>query len=190
MKFERKFEVAAPQNEVWEFITAPEKVAICLPGCEGAEEIGDNRHRAQFAVKVGPIKTKFNLTVENVEMRSPEFSRYRTQGEEGGRASKIRADSSLRLKAVNDEVTEISYVSEVAITGRLGKFGFGVMKKKADEISDEFVARVTQMLVYGELREGPVTAEPTVSMIRRLRRGIRSILARIRKALRTRPKSG
>lgn len=184
MKFERSFEIAAPRDEVWKFITAPEKVTTCMPGCDGVEEIAENKHRAQFAVKVGPIKTKFNLTVENVEMRGPEYARYLTQGEEGGRASKLRADISLHLRAINDEATEVSYVNEVTITGRLGKFGFGVMKKKADEITDEFVAGLSQELVQGEPVAQPGTPVPTPTIQNRLGMRMSSIVAWIRNAFR------
>ena len=35
MKIEKTFTVEAAQEDVWQFITSPEKVAPCIPGCEG-----------------------------------------------------------------------------------------------------------------------------------------------------------
>jgi carbon monoxide dehydrogenase subunit G len=63
-----------------------------------------------------------------------------TRGEEGSRASILSAESVVSLLEVDTNTTEVSYSSEVSIGGRLGKFGLGVMKKKAISMSDAFAA--------------------------------------------------
>ena len=69
-----------------------------------------------------------------------------TRGEEGSRASTVRAENMLKLRALDAEHTEVRYASELSLVGRLGKFGFGVMKKKAQVLganfADAFRARV------------------------------------------------
>ncbi|OGT80662.1 MAG: hypothetical protein A3H91_15320 [Gammaproteobacteria bacterium RIFCSPLOWO2_02_FULL_61_13] len=125
---------------MWRFITAPEQVAACMPGCQSVEALSPTKHKITIKVQVGPIKTTFVVDVEVTEERPPEFSSYVTTGEEGGRASRIRAESSLALKAVNDRQTEVHYTSDINIVGRLGKFGLGMMQKIADSMNDEFVA--------------------------------------------------
>jgi hypothetical protein len=35
----------------------------------------------------------------------------------------------------------VSYTSDISITGRLGKFGLGMMRKKADQLRQEFVQK-------------------------------------------------
>jgi len=144
MDIERTFQVAAPQGEVWEFITSPERVAPCLPGCEGVEMTAPGQYRALIKVKVGPIKTSFKVEVETVEERPPEFAAYRTRGEEGGKASRINADSTLALAAIDDTHTEVTYTSKINVVGRLGKFAGGVMKKMAESMSDQFVAALRE----------------------------------------------
>jgi carbon monoxide dehydrogenase subunit G len=39
---------------------------------------------------------------------------------------------------LSDNETEVFYASEAAVVGRLGKFGLGVMKKKAESLAREF----------------------------------------------------
>jgi len=138
MKIAETFSVAAPRDRVWEFITSPDRVAPCLPGCEGVEDLGDGKYKATIKVQMGPIKTKFKVDVEEKEQRPPEFASYTTRGEEGGRASRVSAESTLELRAIDDNTTEVAYVSEVSIVGRLGKFGLGVMKKRAAVMGEEF----------------------------------------------------
>lgn len=140
MKIEKQFRLNAPRDAVWAFITTPERVAACLPGCEAVEPLGDAKYRALIKVQMGPIKTDFHVEVEATEERPPEFAAYVTQGEEGGRASRLRATSTLTLAAAGAQQTDVTYSSDINIVGRLGKFGLGVMKKKADAMGDEFVA--------------------------------------------------
>ncbi|MEQ9125811.1 MAG: 4-hydroxybenzoyl-CoA reductase, partial [Alphaproteobacteria bacterium] len=61
--------------------------------------------------------------------------------EEGGKASRVSADSTLALKALDESQTEVTYASDVSVVGRLGKFGLGIMKKKAKSMGEEFAAK-------------------------------------------------
>jgi len=164
MRIEKRFNVNAPRDQVWRFITAPEQVAACIPGCQSVEAIGEKKHKVTIRVQVGPIKTTFVVDVEVKEERPPEFSSYVTTGEEGGRASRIRAESSLALKPVNGSQTEVHYTSDINIVGRLGKFGLGMMQKIADSMNDEFVTALRGKL---EGENGgvalPTASEPAVT---------------------------
>ena len=150
MKIEKTFTVEAPQQAVWDFITSPEQVAPCIPGCTGAEETETGKYKAVIRTKVGPIKTTFKVDIETLEERSPEFAAYSTSGEEGSRASMIKAMSTLRLKQLGGNNTEVTYESEINMLGRLGKFGSGLMQKVADSIGNEFVATMQDRIKSGE----------------------------------------
>jgi uncharacterized protein len=158
MKIEKTFALSAPQAQVWSFITDPQKVAQCIPGCEGAEEKERGKYAAAINLKVGPIRTTFHLDIEQTEQRAPEFASYLGKGEEGGRASRISSVSTLALKSLSVNSTEVTYTSDINITGRLGKFGGGMMQKIADSIGDEFVA-----VLKGRL-ESPAVLEAAPGM--------------------------
>jgi len=140
MKIEKQFEVNAPQQRIWEFITDPEKVGPCVPACTGVEPLGDGAYLAAVTLQVGPIKTTFNLTVSTTDERPPHYAAYHTQGEEGGKASRLSATSTLTVEPIDPHRSMVHYVSEITISGRLGKFGAGVMKKIADRDGERFVA--------------------------------------------------
>jgi uncharacterized protein len=142
MKIEKTFTISAPQDQVWSFITVPQQVAQCIPGCEGAEEKEPGKYSAAISAKVGPIRVTFNVEIEQTEERPPEFASYTSKGEEGSRASRISAVSTLALKSVSANSTEVTYTSDINIVGRLGKFGSGMMQKIADNIGEEFVAKL------------------------------------------------
>ena len=150
MKIEGTFTVAAPRSKVWRFITDPEVMGPCIPGCDSIEVTGPNTYLASVRVKLGPIKTKFNLEVELIEEVEPDRIISRTRGEEGSRASIVSAENVLRLSDADSGGTEVYYSSEVAISGRLGKYGHGVMKKIAKRLSDKFADDFRERVESGE----------------------------------------
>jgi uncharacterized protein len=140
MRIEDQFVVAAPRDRVWAAITDPAIVAPCVPGCQGVTIAGPTRYSAKVRVQLGVIKAEFNLEVELTVANPPEELRSRTRGEEGTRASSVSAESVLRLTARGPAETEVHYASDVSVVGRLGKFGLGVMKKKAESLGRDFAA--------------------------------------------------
>lgn len=150
MKIEKTFTIDAPQDEVWLFVSSPEKVGMCFPGCESVTALGDNKFKASIKVQLGPIKTVFKIDFEATESRPPEYSAYTSRGEEANRASRLKADSTLTLSSLDEGRTQVVYTSDLSIVGRLGKFGLGVMKKKADSMGDEFI-QTLRMQIEGRL---------------------------------------
>jgi len=112
---------------------------MCFPGCQGVTALGEDKYQATIKVRIGPIKTVFNVDFEATEERPPEYSAYTTRGEEANRASRLKAESTLTLSPLDDGRTRVVYTSDMSIVGRLGKFGLGVMMKKADSMGEEFV---------------------------------------------------
>lgn len=146
MKIEETFTVAAPIEKVWAVITNPALVAPCIPGCQGAETTGPNTYKSKIKVGLGPINVTFVLDIELTEQRPPHFLAASTRGEEGGRLSSLSAQSTLVLEAGADGATQVAYASEVSVVGRLGKFGLGVMKKKAKTLGEEFAASLRKTI--------------------------------------------
>ena len=138
MKIEQTFRVSATIERVWRMITDPEQVGPCVPGCQSIEVTGPTTYKTSVKVALGPIKTTFHVDVEVTEERPPIYAASITRGEEGGRASKLTAKSELRLVAIDPGETEVSYRSDIAIAGRLGRYGLGIMRKKAKTYGEQF----------------------------------------------------
>ena len=115
-----------------------------FPDVSGVESLGANSYKTSVRVALGPIATTFNATVEITEEEPPKRLACVTRGEEGGKASSLSAQSELMLTEVDGGRTEVRYSSEASIFGRLGRYGLGMMKKKADAIGTEFAAAFTQ----------------------------------------------
>lgn len=138
MKIEETFQVDAPVERVWQFITDPNEVGPCVPGCQGIEVTGPNTYKTKIKVSLGPISASFSLDVEKTAEEPPHYAASVSRGEEGGRASTVTANSMLRLTPNDAGGTDVYYASEFSVVGRLGKFGLGIMAKKAKSMGEEF----------------------------------------------------
>lgn len=141
MRIEGSFEVGAPIERTFRELRDAGLMARCVPGCDAIERESASRYRARVTVDVGSIHATFNLTVEITQEDPPNRVISRTRGDEGSRASMLAADNTVSLVALGANATRVQYVSEVAVTGRLGKFALGVMKKKVESLGQEFATR-------------------------------------------------
>ena len=149
MKIADSFVVAAPVERTWRAIRDPQVVGTCLPGCEEIETVSPTFYRARIGVKLGPIAAKFAAEVEVIEEEPPVRVVTVTRGEEGGRASNLRSENILTLAPADDGGTRVSYEADMTVTGRLAKFGFGVMKKKAQSLAGAFARNLEDRLNNG-----------------------------------------
>ena len=65
----------------------------------------------------------------------------------------LTAESELSLSDDGDGRTRVAWGSEVNVSGRLGKYGLGLMKKKAESLSAEFVSAFSRRVETGEVVE-------------------------------------
>lgn len=139
MKLDGDFTIDAPRAAVWQAIRDPALMARCVPGCESAEQIDARRYRAVIATRLGPVSARFHMVIEIEEEVEPEFVRASATGEEGSRASMLTSRNTLSLQEAGPNRTGVSWTADVNITGRLGKYGLGLMRKKVESLSEEFV---------------------------------------------------
>ena len=146
MIVEERFVVNAPVDRVWNFLLDARSLAGCVPGCNHAEPAGENAYRALMKAKIGPISANFKIRIDIAESNPPTFLRSTMRGEDSKMASNLTASNVIELTSLEPEKTEIYYRSEVNVLGRLGKFGEGIMKRKAREVGEQFVRSVKERL--------------------------------------------
>src|SRR5262245_19231847 len=67
-KVEEEFEVQAPVQRVWEYLIAPAKVVVCLPGAELLESQDELTYLGAVRVKVGPMAMSYKGVVKFTEV--------------------------------------------------------------------------------------------------------------------------
>lgn len=139
-ELEQKFTVKANVQDVWNFLMDAPRLVSFIPGCKKIEAVDDKNFDVEMEVKVGPISTKPKIRITITEMEAPKWLVSIGRGADQEKQSNFHLKNSLFLNSVSETETEISYKSEVTITGVLGKFGWGIMKSKAKKMAEEFAA--------------------------------------------------
>jgi len=150
MKIEEEFTIEAPADEVWEFLTDPERVAAALPGAEITEKIDDTTYRGSMSVRVGPVSANYRGTVSfhlNEASRSA-VVHAKGQGMAGMGSAEMRMTST--VESLGERESRVSARSEVKIAGVLAQFGRGMIEQVSKKMFDQFVAAVK-----GELESPP-----------------------------------
>ena len=148
MRIEVKSIIKAPIQNVWDFLLDPQKLASCVPGCENVLSLDENSYMVIEAVKVGPISAKFNLKVTIVEMTPPHHLRVTIEGKDAKTTSLVNTKVWINLEQSDNGEAHLNYTLDVALTGILGKFGGGILRKKADSLAEEFAVNIRSHLEY------------------------------------------
>ena len=145
--FEKKFEVNAPIEAAWEFLTDPKKVAECLPGAEITRQVDAMTYEGMVSAKVGPITAKYKgqAHLEKLDRENHEAiasGRGQDIQGKGGADGKMVA----RFRAIDRNRTEIFISAEANLSGKLVQFGRGLIQDVADQIFIKFTTAVRERL--------------------------------------------
>jgi carbon monoxide dehydrogenase subunit G len=146
LQFQKDVEIRAPREKVWNFIWDVDRIISCLPGCKDAKTIEEGkRYSATMVEKVGPFKVEFPTTIEVLEKEELTRIKAQASGADNKIGSRMKVELDVNLKG-EGETTFLSFVAGVDIVGKLAALGHGIIKRKADQVLDEFAQAVKQRL--------------------------------------------
>lgn len=140
IRIEETFEVRAPMDLTWHYLTEPRDLVQCVPGAELVERADGHARAARIVVAVGPVRLAYAGTL-TVEERDGTAHRVRLRadgaGEADGGAAHLVATITLARHA--DAVASVvKVVAELDVTGRVTQFGPGMIEGVARQLMRQF----------------------------------------------------
>jgi uncharacterized protein len=135
---EQTFTISAPRDRVAAFLLAPEQMLFCVPGVEEVRATESGSYEATLKAKVGPIRATFVGEVTLDGAGSPDVIVANGEGRDRSTGSVAKVALEARLAETGPEVTTITSRADVALRGRLGQFGTGVIQSIAGEMIGQF----------------------------------------------------
>ncbi len=146
MKIEKEFTVAHGPDVVWAAFSDVRLVAACLPGAAILDELGDNRYRGQFSVKVGPLAAAFEGEVALARDDAARSGSVEGKGADAKSNSRASGSMTYRVEAVEGG-SRVVVDCTINLAGALAQFGkAGVVKEIANRITAEFVRNLEGQL--------------------------------------------
>jgi carbon monoxide dehydrogenase subunit G len=114
--------IPASRETVWAALNDPEILKQCIPGCQTLEMTSPSQMTAKVVIKVGPVKANFSGNVTLTDLDPP--NSYKITGEgSGGVAGFAKGGATIRLDAISDKQTMLSYEVDSQIGGKLAQLG-------------------------------------------------------------------
>jgi uncharacterized protein len=146
LQFQKEVEILAPREKVWQFIWDVDRFIACVPGCKEAKTVEEGkRYTATMVEKVGPFKVEFPTSIEVLEREELTHIKAQASGADNKIGSRMKLDLDVQLREQGDQ-TVVSFVAGVDILGKLAALGHGIIKRKADQVLDEFAQAVKKKL--------------------------------------------
>jgi uncharacterized protein len=133
VRFEGTFEVTAPKDRVWAFITDPMEVTACAPDVRSVEVDDLSHFRVVVRAGLGPIRAVFKMNVEFTEIRSEEHLTVLARGQAPGSAVEMRTTVDLE----GDHPTTLRWASDVNVEGLVANVGERFMPTVADRMTKQ-----------------------------------------------------
>ena len=162
------FQVAAPIDEVWQFLMDPERMIVCLPGASVTEIVDDKQFIGSVKLKIGAITTKYAGTITYTSADQSQYlcvmlAEAKEKG--GGTVSGTITTTLVQV----DGAVEATVESCIDMTGRVVQVGRGMIEGVAAQIIGKFVKNIKKTLEVPVVEEGavPGAAPPTPPTLER-----------------------
>ena len=146
-KIEERFEVQAPVERVWKYMTDPQRVVGCLPGAELLEQQDEHTFLGAMKVKVGPLSMTYKGHAKFTDLNE-QMHQVRMVGE----AREVTGSGSTKVTMVSTVTplagggSEVSVNADVELVGKIVQFGRGMIEEVSRQMFRQFSACVKQQL--------------------------------------------
>jgi len=145
MRVTREIVLTAPPAQVWPALWDVPRMIDCVPGCVDAREIEPRRrYAARMAQQVGPIRLSIPLDIEVTE-ETPNRLVLKVKGRDSLVATGVSMTVRLDL-GPRDAGSCLRLDAEGRVLGQVAALGHSIIQRRADELVDEFAARLERAL--------------------------------------------
>lgn len=147
MKFDQIIDLpGVPPDRVWAFVMNVPSMAKCIPGCDGVEDLGNDRYKAIVKVKVGPIGLALASEISIVEKDEvAKTASLLVEAADKRVGGAVKATMAMKLTAEGDG-SKLEVTTDANVMGRIGDFGQPIIRKKADQTLQEVASNLRKEL--------------------------------------------
>lgn len=142
MDIKGEFTIPAARERVWEALNDPAVLARCIPGCDSVERTSENSFDANMSAKIGPVKARFQSSIELSDINPP--ISYTLTGEGKGGPAGFGKGSAQVVLDEQDEETVLRYSAQLQVGGKLAQIGSRLVGGATNKIAKDFFAKFAE----------------------------------------------
>ncbi|MDE0911696.1 MAG: SRPBCC family protein [Myxococcota bacterium] len=162
IEIQEKFEIEAPTDRVWQFISTPELVVGCLPGASLAEVVDERNFLGRVKIKLGAVTAAYKgkIHFEDVDAERYVLVMIGEGKDPSGGTAKARI--TVQLSELESGATEMSTEATIDLTGKVMQVGAGMIKGVSHQLFQKF-AKTAKERLEQEPAEASASDEATPS---------------------------
>jgi carbon monoxide dehydrogenase subunit G len=131
-------------DTAWEFLRDPVRVAACLPNVRSFSAVPDaeNRYATTLVERIGPFSVSVGLRIDVTEDADTREMRADVAGEDRGGQARVRGTVRAAV-APDGPGSRLDVSSDL---GRLASLGAVPIRRRGDQVFDEFVRTLAAKL--------------------------------------------
>ena len=149
MRIRNEIQIAAPPDQLFDFLPDEERVAPMLPGAKIEGRTGDD-YAGSMKVKVGPINATYRGTMRFLE-RDPQARRavMKARAEEVSGHGNAEAEITTEVSGADGQST-LRMDTDLQMRGKVAQFGRGAMEKISQRMFDQFARNIERQFAVGD----------------------------------------
>jgi carbon monoxide dehydrogenase subunit G len=143
LHYDGSFEVSAPRDKVYAFLTDPRSVGSVFPGVESVDVVDQDNFSARANLGVGSLKGTVNLRLRFAEKRPPEHAKV------VGRGTGVQSTMDFELSFDLDDLgnaTRIRWNFDGNVGGLVGSLGGRILGSVAERIMNDVINNLKSKL--------------------------------------------
>jgi carbon monoxide dehydrogenase subunit G len=154
---ENDIDVAAPVDQVWNYMLDVPRMAPCIPGAEITEVLGDGKYKGRVTTKMGPVSLRFLGDAEIVEQNQ---AGKRIVMKASGSEEKGKGQANMTMTTTLQSAgsgTRVKVSQDLELSGAAAQYGRGMIQDVTATLMRSFATCIQQDIgraSRGEAREG------------------------------------
>lgn len=144
LEVNKETRVQATRQAAWALLRDVQRLAACIPKVSDLKTVTpDSRYTAVVADKLGPFGLQVPVQIDIQSVEEPRRLLAELTGNDSRGAARVRGSLEAIAEASDGESgTVLHFTMRLEVLGRLAALGAAPMRRRADEIFNEFVKRV------------------------------------------------
>ncbi len=157
MLIKNDIEVAAPVDQVWNYMLDVPRMAPCIPGAEITEDLGDGKYKGKVTTKMGPVTMRF---LGDAEITEQDQSGKRIVMTAAGSEEKGKGEANMTMTTTlksSGSGTSINVTQDLDLSGAAAQYGRGMIEDVTSTLMKSFAGCIQEDV--GRASRGEARAE-------------------------------
>ncbi len=146
IEIQEKFEIEAPTDRVWQFISTPELVVGCLPGASLAEVVDERNFLGRVKIKLGAVTAAYKGKIHFEDVDAERYLLVMMGEGKDPSGGTAKARITVQLSELESGATEMSTEATIDLTGKVMQVGAGMIKGVSHQLFQKFAKTAKERL--------------------------------------------